>query len=105
MRININILTEILIKLKCQFADEIYSLYLTEQYSIKKCKSDLDIDELRDFILLLEEKLSLLKYNFYSLEKNCIIEPSRLEKTSLEYFYEKEKFLTKCDRKILEKIL
>jgi len=29
----------------------------------------------------------------------------RIKKTSIEYFYEKEKSLTKCDKRFLEKIL
>ncbi len=105
MRINIATLEEILVKLKCKFADSVYGAYIKEQYALIGCKDNSDIDQLRDFITIMEEKIKLLKYNFTMLEKNCIIEPSRLNKTSIEYFYEKEKFLTECDRKFLEKIL
>lgn len=105
MRININTLEQLLTKLKCKFAESIYGQYIKEQYALNGCKDDTDLDELRDHIMILEEKIKLLKYNFKMLEKDSIIEPSRLCKTSIEYFYEKEKFLTKCDRKFLEKIL
>jgi len=57
---------------------------------------------LREFILVLEEKIKLLKYNF---DLDYIAEPMRIKKTSIEYFYEKEKSLTKCDKRFLEKIL
>lgn len=105
MRINIAILEQILVKLKCKFADSVYGDYIKEQYALKGCKDSTDIYKLRDYIIIMEEKIKLLKYNFIMIEKTCIIEPSRLNKTSVEYFYEKEKFLTKCDRKFLEKIL
>ena len=51
----------------------------------------------------MEEKIKLLKYNFK--KSSCELEPIRLNKTSIEFFFEKEKFLTECDRKFLEKIL
>ena len=103
MRININTLEQILSKLKCKFAENIYGSYIKEQYSLKACKNEVDIDELRDYILIMEEKIKLLKYNFK--KSSCELEPIRLNKTSIEFFYEKEKFLTECDRKFLEKIL
>jgi len=102
MRININTLEELLLKLQCKFAEKVYSDYIKTQYSIKGCESEVDIDELREYILVLEEKIKLLKYNF---DLNCIAEPMRIKKTSIEYFYEKEKSLTKCDKRFLEKIL
>lgn len=105
MRINIATLEEILSKLKCKFAESIYTQFIKEKYALHTCKDSTDIDELRDYISIMEEKIKLLKYNFKLIEKNTIIEPSRLCKTSVEYFYEKEKFLTQCDRKFLEKIL
>lgn len=105
MRINIERLNEILLHLKCKFADTIYSNYIKNMYAIKGCDSEVDLEETKEFINLLEEKIKLLEYNFTFLEKNCIIEPSRLNKISIEYFFEKDKFLTSCDRKILEKIL
>lgn len=103
MRINIDTLEHILSKLKCKFAESIYSSYIKEQYALKGCKDEVDIDELRDYILVMEEKIKLLKYNFK--KSSCDLEPIRLNKTSIEFFYEKEKFLTECDRKFLEKIL
>lgn len=101
MRINIQTLEEILIKLKCKFAESVYSDYIKTQYELKGCNSKIDLFQLKDYIRILEEKIKLLKYNF----KGCIKEPSRLKKTSIEFFYEKEKFLTECDRKFLEKII
>ncbi len=105
MRVNIEHLNEILLQLKCKFADAIYSNYIKTLYAIKGCDSEVDLEETKEFINLLEEKIKLLEYNFAIIEKSCIIEPSRLKKISLEYFFEKDKFLTSCDRKILEKIL
>lgn len=102
MRTNIETLEEIVSKLKCKFANNVYGSYVKELYSLKICEN-IDIDQLRDFIEIMEEKIKLLKYNFK--KSSCDLEPIRLNKTSLEYFYEKEKFLTECDRKFLEKIL
>ena len=62
MRINIDTLEQILSKLKCKFADNIYSSYIKEQYAFKGCKDDLDIDEIKDYILIMEEKIKLLKW-------------------------------------------
>lgn len=103
MRTNIDTFEQILSKLKCKFADSVYISYLKEQYALKGCKDEVDIDELRDYILVMEEKIKLLKYNFK--KSSCELEPIRLNKTSIEFFFEKEKFLTECDRKFLEKIL
>ena len=103
MRINIDRLKQILTKLKCKFAESVYNSYIKEQYALKGCKDEIDIEELRDYILLMEEKIKLLRYNFK--KSSCDLEPIRLNKTSIEFFYEKEKFLTECDRKFLEKIL
>jgi len=101
MRINIDRLNQILTKLKCKFAESVYSLYIKEQYSLNSCKDEVDIEELRDYILLMEEKIKLLKYNFKTNNQT----PLRINKTSIEYFFEKENSLTNCDKKILEKIL
>ncbi len=101
MRINIDKLRQILTKLKCKFAENVYSSYIKEQYALKGCKDEVDIDELRDYILLMEEKIKLLKYNFKTNNQK----PVRLNRTSIEYFFEKENSLTNCDKKILEKIL
>jgi len=103
MRTNIDTFEQILSKLKCKFADSVYISYLKEQYALKGCKDEVDIDELRDYILVMEEKIKLFKYNFK--KSSCELEPIRLNKTSIEFFFEKEKFLTECDRKFLEKIL
>jgi hypothetical protein len=103
MRTNTDTFEQILSKLKCKFADSVYISYLKEQYALKGCKDEVDIDELRDYILVMEEKIKLLKYNFK--KSSCELEPIRLNKTSIEFFFEKEKFLTECDRKFLEKIL
>lgn len=100
MRININTLEEVLKELKCKFANAVYNSFIQEKYSLKKC-NEIDKDELKDYILIMEEKLKLLKYNF---KKNELI-AFRLNKTSVEYFFEKEGYLTECDRKLLEKIL
>jgi hypothetical protein len=100
MRININTLEEVLKKLKCKFAEAVYSSFVQEKYSLKKC-NEIDKDELKDYILIIEEKLKLLKYNFKNNEQIAL----RLNKTSIEYFFEKENSLTECDRKLLEKIL
>jgi len=101
MRINIDKLGDILGKLKCEFAESIYNSYIKEKYSLKGCKEESNKEELRDYILLLEEKIKLLKYNFKG--NNQL--PLRLNKTSIEYFFEKENSLTNCDRKLLENIL
>lgn len=101
MRINIDRLKQILTKLKCKFAESVYNSYIKEQYALKGCKDEIDIEELKDYILLLEEKIKLLKYNFKG--NNQL--PLRLNKTSIEYFFEKENSLTNCDRKLLENIL
>lgn len=101
MRINIDRLKQILTKLKCKFAESVYNSYIKEQYALKGCKDEIDIEELKDYILLMEEKIKLLKYNFKTNNQN----PLKLNKTSIEYFFEKENSLTNCDKKILEKIL
>jgi hypothetical protein len=99
---NLEQLEEILLKLKCNFADGMYSKYIKELYSLKGCSTNEDIDQLRDYIFLLESKIKLLKY---SLNKKCDLLPIRLNKNDISNFYENEKYLTKCDRKFLEKIL
>jgi len=102
MRVNINILEELLLKLQCKFAEAIYSEFIKTQYSMVGCKSEIDIEELREFILILKGKIKLLKYNF---GLDSLEEPTKITKTSIEYFFEKEKYLTNCDRRFLEKIL
>jgi len=101
MRKNIDELGRILGELKCRFAESVYNSYVKEQYSLKGCKEESDKEELRDYIFLLEEKIKLLRYNFKG--NNQL--PFRLNKTSIEYFFEKENSLTNCDRKLLEKII
>lgn len=105
MRINITTLEEMLTKLKCKFGDLLYADYISEVYGTKKCKTNIDLAQLRDYIMILENKIKLLKYNFVNCERNKqLVEPSIIYKTDIERFYEKESFLTKCDRKFLEKI-
>jgi hypothetical protein len=105
MRINISTLEEMSIKLKCKFGDLLYADYISEVYGIKKCKTNIDINQLRDYIMILENKIKILKYDFNNFERNKeLVEPSIIYKTDIERFYEKDKYLTKCDRKFLEKI-
>jgi len=99
---NLEQLENILLKLKCNFAGAIYSNYIKKVYSLKGCSTKEDIDELRDYIFLLESKIKILKY---SINKNCDLLPIRLNKNDISNFYEREKYLTNCDRKFLEKIL
>ena len=46
MRTNTDTFEQILSKLKCKFADSVYISYLKEQYALKGCKDEVDIDEL-----------------------------------------------------------
>lgn len=101
MRINFDILEKILSGLKCKFAESVYASYLKKQYALKDCEGENNLDELRDYIGIIEEKIKILKYNF----KNNNIKPTRINKTSIEYFFEKENSFTKCDKKLLEKLL
>lgn len=105
MRINIATLEEILTKLKCKFGEFVYSDYISNVYGVKKCKSNIDLDQLRDYIYILENKIKILKYDFLNCERNKeLIQPSIIYKTDINRFYEKDTILTKCDRKFLEKI-
>ena len=105
MRINIATLEEMSTKLKCKFGDLLYADYISEVYGTKKCKTNIDINQLRDYIMILENKIKLLRYNFGKCENNKdLVQPSIIYKTDIERFYEKEAYLTKCDRKFLEKI-
>jgi len=104
MRENINKLESILINLKCKFADSIYDNFLKEKYSLNIC--DEDLNSLKENILILESKIKLLKLNFpIFLEKTGIKSPYKLSNTDILNFFEKEQFLTECNKKYLEKIL
>jgi cell division protein FtsB len=105
MRKNITTLEDMLTKLKCLFGDILYAKYANAVYGTKICKNHVDLDQLRDYIMVLENKIKLLRYNFGKCENNKdLIEPSIIYRTDIERFYEKEEYLTKCDRKFLEKI-
>lgn len=105
MRKNITTLEEMLTKLKCKFGDLLYADYISEVYGTKKCKTNIDLDELRDYIMIMENKIKLLRYDFARCENNKdLIEPSIIYRTDIERFYDKDKYLTSCDRKFLEKI-
>lgn len=102
MKKNINTLEEMLTKLKCLFGDVVYSKYAKEVYGVKICKNNVDLDQLRDFIYLLEAKIKILKWNFAGYDRPDLVEPSVMYKTDISRFYEQEKYLTSCDRKFLE---
>lgn len=97
---------KILHDLKCKFSDLIYKKSIQEKYALKECSDkEEDVDKLKYFINILTEKIKLLKYNF---KKPLLVDINyfgRLNKLSMDYFFEKENFLTKCDKKLLEKII
>lgn len=102
MRINLQQLRHKLLKLKCEYGKLIYNNFKNEQYSLKGCENNLE--DLKEQIELLNNKIKLLSYNFKSVDKNGIITPFKLNNNHLNVFFEKEDFLTSCDKKILEMI-
>jgi len=101
MRYNIHYLEDMLYKLRCKFSDLVYISWKKEQYELKSCKTDIDIELLFDYIDVFEKKLNSLRYKFSS---NNLTYPSRINRTNIERFYEKDLYLNKCDRKFLEKV-
>ena len=90
--------------LECKFADQVYTNYLNEQYSLKGCKSTLDLDKLYEYIDILKIKIELLKVQFKHFREKSLLYPSMISGTDLRDFYQKEVILDKCDKIFLEKI-
>jgi len=102
MRVNLRTLEEMLNKLECKFASQVYMKMVSKEYNLKKCEDKIDI--LDDYIKILKEKIKLLKYKFIKFQEKNTIFPSYIRKTSLDDFYSKEIYLNNCDKRFLEKI-
>ena len=103
MKKNIYTLEAILLKLKCKFSEIMYANMKKDMYALKGCKN-LTIEDMYDYIDVLERKISLLKLKYNKFCETELIYPSYIKKTSLEDFYKKELILSSCDVKFLEKI-
>lgn len=104
MKYNVYYLEDMLIDLKCKFADLKYTEYLREKYALQACEHKIDTELLYDYIQTFEEKLRNLKYRFEKMIESKLIYPSVIQRTNVERFYEKDCYLSKCDRRFLEKV-
>jgi hypothetical protein len=96
----------VLHKLKCKFSDLVYNKKLKSDYSLKDCNENPDeILQLSYYIDILKEKIKLLRYNFKNPTLVDISYFGRLNKLNINYFFEKESYLTNCNKIFLEKII